>query len=249
MSVFSPGDRVRIRSVDISEAKQLLKGHGGWVSDMADAFGKVGVVVDVLSEGKKIRVTAANSTYVWNPALLTKVSGDDRAPLKVGDRVRRNPAFWKWGQQDGGAGNVGAVVEGTSFNHFSLLPTPPSQLPLSQINSFFVIFLILKKIGVAERTDGWVRVKWPSGRTNVYRFGAEGAYDLLREGEVEEPGKFQVGSKVTVTSEYKSISDAKRGPLKPGEVSFVFFNLFVVVVVVFPLNTFFFLIFFSNFFF
>lgn len=59
--------------------------------------------------------------------------------IQVGCRVIRGPD-WKWGDQDGGAGNIGRV--------FSV-------------------------------RNGVVEVRWPNGHQNTYRYGAEGASDLL----------------------------------------------------------------------
>ncbi|KAJ7374838.1 hypothetical protein OS493_005190 [Desmophyllum pertusum] len=82
--------------------------------------------------------------YGKDSSLDVKLVNENRRVLllegvQVGCRVIRGPD-WKWGNQDGGAGNIGRVY---------------------------------------SAQNGVVQVRWPSGQTNTYRNGAEGARDVL----------------------------------------------------------------------
>ena len=70
--------------------------------------------------------------------------------VKIGIRVVRGPD-WKWGNQDGGNGHVGTVVEVRTAD------TPSEGL-------------------VASRA---VLVQWDNGNRCNYRCGIEGKYDLM----------------------------------------------------------------------
>ena len=83
------GSRVIIRNVDVSEAKQLMSGHGGWGDGMAEQLGKSGVVVSVDSDGDvKVQCDGIERSYTWNPVLLCAPSSgtlnDEGAALKFG---------------------------------------------------------------------------------------------------------------------------------------------------------------------
>jgi membrane protein implicated in regulation of membrane protease activity len=109
---FVVGETVLIRNMPISEAKRLMANAGGWVDSMAPMLGTTGVITRVLTD--RIQV----SGKVWNPALIKRVdssgsgkgSGGPYRVAHVDDRVVRGPN-WKWGDQDGGAGRHGTVIE------------------------------------------------------------------------------------------------------------------------------------------
>merc|ERR1711939_1126315 len=99
--------------------------------------------------------------------------------MVVGARVRRG-RDWKWGDQDGGVGKVGSVLE--------------------EVDS-----------------DGWVRVKWDSGSSNKYRWGASGCHDLelVDTGTaVSRTGGAAIGDLVMVLPSARK----KDGCVSPGEV-------------------------------
>ena len=116
--------------------------------------GDVGVLKS--DGGTRFRVKCSNGRKWWyDIAALRRAEGDIdtgttsatamRSELITGARVVRGPN-WKWGDQDGGTGNVGVVTAGTD-----------------------------------SRTDKWVSVKWNSNsRTNLYRYGADGAFDVMQ---------------------------------------------------------------------
>ena len=73
----------------------------------------------------------------------------DAMDIELGLRVVRGPD-WKWGDQDGGEGTVGSVVE------VSTADVPPNGTSLVR--------------GVV--------VQWDTGNRSNYRCGVEGKYDL-----------------------------------------------------------------------
>ena len=91
--------------------------------------------------------------------------------MGVGAWVKRGPD-WEWGEQDGGKGTVGEVIE-----------------PVK---------------------SGWVKVKWPSGRSSSYRWGSDYRYDLelVASAPGAEGGQIAVGSRVRIKA---SITRPKYG--------------------------------------
>lgn len=76
--------------------------------------------------------------------------------VKIGFRVVRGPD-WKWGQQDGGEGHVGTVVEVRTAD----TPSSPEDGGSSLV------------------TPRAVLVQWDNGSRCNYRCGIDGKYDLL----------------------------------------------------------------------
>ncbi len=90
--------------------------------------------------------------HVSFSAILAMVRPPHVTPLEVGLRVIRGPD-WRWGDQDGGEGGVGTVVEvarGTQQPQPQSAPTP----------------------------EGTVIVQWDSGARTNYRTGHQGSFDL-----------------------------------------------------------------------
>ena len=56
----------------------------------------------------RVAVDIGGTVKHWNPALLELISL--RTPVKD-DIVERNVHDWSWGEQDGGIGRIGKVVE------------------------------------------------------------------------------------------------------------------------------------------
>eukprot|EP00002_Diphylleia_rotans_P006818 TRINITY_DN1622_c0_g2_i1.p1 TRINITY_DN1622_c0_g2~~TRINITY_DN1622_c0_g2_i1.p1 ORF type:complete len:677 (+),score=123.00 TRINITY_DN1622_c0_g2_i1:93-2123(+) len=108
----------------------------------------------------------------------------------AGVRVMRGND-WKWQDQDGGFGKTGRIV------------------------------------GPSSR--GWANVEWDTGSRNSYRIGGEGKFDLIRapdkpgsqptpKSQRSKQGRLSEGASVILSSKYESCSDARQGPLKPGDV-------------------------------
>jgi hypothetical protein len=64
---FCAGERARVRSMPVSEARQLASGHGGWADDMQNLLGKTSTVDSVDSDGD-VRMLGK----CWNPAMLER---------------------------------------------------------------------------------------------------------------------------------------------------------------------------------
>ena len=95
----------------------------------------------------------AHYTQIWIGRGMSKLGGSQRKAVKmevlVGLRVVRGPD-WEWGDQDGGEGHVGTVVE--------VREEPASE-----------------EQGIPLRS---VTVQWDCGERGSYRCGLEGKYDL-----------------------------------------------------------------------
>ena len=64
---FRSGERVRVRSVPVAEARRLAEGHGGWADSMQNLMGKTSTVERVDSDGD-VRVLGK----CWNPAMVER---------------------------------------------------------------------------------------------------------------------------------------------------------------------------------
>ena len=85
--LFREGDTVRIRSMTVSEAKELAKGHGGWAPSMEHLLGSAGQIENIDSDGD-VRVAG----YTWNSMMM-------EIYLKLGDsvtfQISDSAAEWK----------------------------------------------------------------------------------------------------------------------------------------------------------
>ena len=73
--LFRAGDTVRIRSMPVSEAQELAKGHTGWTSSMEHLLGSPGQIERIDSDGD-VRILG----YTWNSTML-------EGYLTIGDSV------------------------------------------------------------------------------------------------------------------------------------------------------------------
>jgi hypothetical protein len=69
---LATGDRVRVRNVSVTEARQLQEQHGGWSESMTSLLGREGTVSSVDDDGD-VNVHGK----CWNPALLERVDAVD----------------------------------------------------------------------------------------------------------------------------------------------------------------------------
>lgn len=76
-SAFKSNDIVTVIS-DVTQAKRLQEGHGGWNDLMLFALGKTGRVVMVDSDGD-VKVDVGGGTWTFNPESLTLVKRDGPA--------------------------------------------------------------------------------------------------------------------------------------------------------------------------
>jgi len=66
---FASGQRVRIKSMGIEDAKAKMVDHGGWADAMESLLGTTATVLQVVSE-TKVKLQHAGTTWVWNPAMV-----------------------------------------------------------------------------------------------------------------------------------------------------------------------------------
>ena len=99
---FSVGEHVSIRKVSVRHMRALQRGHGGTADKMKSHLGRRGEVVGVDSDGD-VQVRIEDEAYFWNPELIT-------SRIKSDAIVERGPD-WRWGDQDGGPGSRGIVID------------------------------------------------------------------------------------------------------------------------------------------
>ena len=156
----------------------------------------------------------------WNPALLELISL--RTPIK-GDLVERNRYDWSWGEQDGGAGHVGTVVDGVteaSWLRVQWTGGGQNNYRYGADGKYDVKLAVSRGCGPAcslsHSSDGLCLVcgdNWgPHSDHNCNKDGFKG-----RRGAWIVSTALQVGSKVKLSGSFEGVSDAAKGPLAVGD--------------------------------
>ena len=97
--VFREGEVVRIRSVPVTEARELMEGKGGWVDSMEPMLGTTGAITQVLADRLRI------GGKVWALELVERVSGR----LQVGELVQLVLNFGTFGDASEGPLKIGEI--------------------------------------------------------------------------------------------------------------------------------------------
>ncbi|KAL3862651.1 hypothetical protein ACJMK2_008605 [Sinanodonta woodiana] len=163
------GDIVRIQT-DIEKVKKGQLRHGGWQDTIMSLLGIEGQVERVDDSGD-IHVLIRDQSFIFNPICLEKINHPDGGMLEVlekkvfvsestnsrarircravdiGVRVVRGPD-WKFGDQDGGEGHLGSVID----------------ICTDEDNEYYPAQTAV--------------VIWDNGEKNVYRAGLDKQYDL-----------------------------------------------------------------------
>ncbi|GLC66739.1 hypothetical protein PLESTF_000467000 [Pleodorina starrii] len=106
-SPFSPGAKVSIKAVPVSEAKALQSGHGGWADVMEKQLGMPGVVQSIDKDGDvTVKMDADGDAKLWNPALVLPGVVMPTAALSVGSKatIKNLSADTAKAMQDGHGG-------------------------------------------------------------------------------------------------------------------------------------------------
>ncbi|XP_062614849.1 E3 ubiquitin-protein ligase MIB2-like isoform X2 [Saccostrea cucullata] len=176
VSVVLKGDVIRVIE-DVNQIQRFQGNHGGWLEDMKVLPGKLGKVFDVDRDGTLYVRFPKLGEYLLSPSCCVKqynppdllfeeeegagASGSLESEgstaaasqnkcgmvFDIGIRVVRGQN-WSWGDQDGGEGHLGTVVEIGHEESSGKVPPMCAQ------------------------------VQWDKGYRNMYRVGYEDQYDL-----------------------------------------------------------------------
>ncbi|XP_056012215.1 E3 ubiquitin-protein ligase MIB2-like isoform X2 [Ostrea edulis] len=176
VSIVLKGDVIKVIE-DVNQIQRMQNNHGGWLEEMKILRGKLGKVCDVDKEGTLYVKFPGLGEYLLSPSCCVKQynppdlkfdeeedvgasrseeSGGATASVSenkcgmvfdIGIRVVRGQN-WSWGDQDGGEGSLGTVVEIGHDESSGKVPPKCAQ------------------------------IQWDKGYRNMYRIGYEGQYDL-----------------------------------------------------------------------
>ena len=172
-------------------------GEGEWIDCTVEApLAKGGYRVRVASLGAHPAARFAGKQLAVSEEHM-RVVFDALPKPRLGAKVQRNPGTWKWGDQDGGAGSIGTIIEVNEERHVAVSwgsTGRRSRYRWGHDNAYDVTVLDSDhpiepgtrvclsggtKQGTVQTTEpGFISVRWDAGSTERFRWGSEGAHDV-----------------------------------------------------------------------